>query len=64
MSICKYVKFVAIVGMVFCGLSVVAQAAGTKSVQANRVAEVAMEKSRLLGPHAITYAAADIFHDS
>ena len=28
MSICKYVKFVAIVGMVFCGLCIAAQAAG------------------------------------
>ena len=46
MSMSKYVKFAAVVVMVFCGFSVVAQAAGTKSVQANRVAEVAMVKAR------------------
>ena len=46
MRMCKYVKFTAVVGMLFCGLSVVTQAAGTEKVQANRVAQVTLKSSR------------------
>ena len=45
-SKCKYLKFIAVVGMVFCGLSMVAQAAGTEKVQANRVAQVTLKSSK------------------
>ena len=43
-SISKFrpVKLIAFISIVFCGLSVVVQAAGAMKVQANRVAEVAL----------------------
>jgi len=45
MSMCKYAKFTAVVGMVFCVFSVVAQAAMTEKVQANRLAQVTLKSS-------------------
>ncbi len=42
----RHARFIAMVGMVFCGLSVVAQAAGTMKVQANRVAQVTLKSSK------------------
>ncbi len=46
MSMSKYVKFIAVIGIVFFGLSMTAQAVGTEKVQANRVAQVTLKSSK------------------